>query len=191
MPHWSIPRACWPSPGQRQTFPRWPIERDQQWPSKTHSIHLPNHKGIFTSAITVSFSLISLKRLFGQRPRGGRSPVEHRGTYDRTFVRPSIRLFVRSSVFPSSGPSGLSGLKSGLSSLKSGLSGLKSGLSVLKSGLLSLNSSLSNLASQASFGLEGLKSGLSGLKSGLSSLNCSLSNLASQASSGLLGLILP
>ena len=29
-------------------------------------------------------------RLFGQRPRRGRSPVEHRGT----FVRPSVRSFI-------------------------------------------------------------------------------------------------
>ena len=32
--------------------------------------------------------------LFGQRPRRGRSPVEHRGT----FVRPSVRSSVRPSV---------------------------------------------------------------------------------------------
>ena len=58
---------------------------------------------------------------FGQRPRRGRSPVEHRGTFVRPFVRASP---------PSSGPSGL---KSGLWDLKSGLSGLKSSFSGLKS----------------------------------------------------------
>ena len=60
--------------------------------------------------------------VFGQRPRRGRSPVEHRGT----FVRP----FIRSSVSP---PQALSGLKSALTDLKSTLSGLKSALSGLES----------------------------------------------------------
>ena len=82
--------------------------------------------------------------LFGQRPRRGRSPVEHRGT----FVRPFVRSFVRSS------PQAFSGLKSALSGLKSASSGLKSALSGLKSALSDLK-----------FTLSGLKSALSGLKS--------------------------
>ena len=46
--------------------------------------------------------------LFGQRPRRGQSPVEHRGT----FVLPFVCLFICSFVPPP--PSGPSGLKSGL-----------------------------------------------------------------------------
>ena len=65
-------------------------------------------------------------QVFGQRPRRGRSPVEHRGT----FVHPSVCPFVRSFVSP---PQALSGLKSALSGLKSALSGLKSALSGLES----------------------------------------------------------
>ena len=34
-------------------------------------------------------------RPFGQRPRRGRSPVEHRGTFVRPFVRPSVHPSVR------------------------------------------------------------------------------------------------
>ena len=62
--------------------------------------------------------------LFGQRPRRGRSPVEHRGTVVRHSVRHSVRL-----------PQALSGLKSAHSGLKFTLSGLKSALSGLKSAL--------------------------------------------------------
>ena len=36
----------------------------------------------------------SLFTFFGQRPRRGRSPVEHRGTFVRSSVRPSVRPFV-------------------------------------------------------------------------------------------------
>ena len=46
--------------------------------------------------------------LFGQRPRRGRSPVEHRGTspYVRPYVRPSVRPSVRP-VPPETPASGL------------------------------------------------------------------------------------
>merc|ERR1711911_389449 len=67
---------------------------------------------------------------FGQRPRRGRSPVEHRGTFVRHSVHPSIRPSVRSSVRSPqalSGPnSALSGLKLTLSDPKSAPSGLES-----------------------------------------------------------------
>ena len=69
--------------------------------------------------------------VFGQRPRRGRSPVEHRGTF--------VRHSVRSSVRP---PQALSGLKSALSGLKFTLSGLKSALSGLESVLSGLKSAL-------------------------------------------------
>ena len=61
-----------------------------------------------------------LFRLFGQRPQRGRSPVEHRGTFVRPFVRPCVP------------PEALSGLKSALSGLESALSGLKFVLSDLR-----------------------------------------------------------
>ena len=58
----------------------------------------------------------------GQRPRRGRSPVEHRGL---SFVRSFVCSFVRP-------PQALTGLKSALSGLKSTLSDLKSALSSLE-----------------------------------------------------------
>ena len=86
--------------------------------------------------------------LFGQRPRRGRCPVEHRGL---SFVRAFVRSFVRPP--PSLGPLGLKSghrdLKSCLSSPKSSLSSLKFKFSGLKPDLLGLK-----------FGLPGLKSGL-------------------------------
>ena len=116
---------------------------------------------LFFSALIYLFSL----PFFGQRPRRGRSTVEHRGT----FVRPFVCLF----VCPFVPPSGSSGLKSGLSGCQSSLSGLKSSLLDLKSGLSGLKS-----------GLSGHKSGLLGHKSGLqaSNLASQASNLASHAS---------
>ena len=80
-----------------------------------------------------------LFRLFGQRPRRGRSPVEHRGTFICPFVRPCALPL-----------KALSGLKSALSGLESALSGLK----FVLSDLLPI--------------LSGLKSALPGLKSALS-----------------------
>ena len=62
---------------------------------------------------------------FGQRPRRGQCPVEHRGLL---FVRSFICLSVRP-------PQALSGLKSALLGLKSALPGLKSALSGLTSAL--------------------------------------------------------
>ena len=73
----------------------------------------------------------------GQRPRRGRSPVEHRGTFVCPFVRSSVRPIV-------SPPQALSGLKSALSGLKSALSGLKSATSGLKSVLSGLTSALTD-----------------------------------------------
>ena len=36
---------------------------------------------------------LKLREGAGQRPRRGRSPVEHRGTFVHPFVRPSVRPF--------------------------------------------------------------------------------------------------
>ena len=99
-----------------------------------------NHCFCYDFVIYVILFISLIFVLFGQRPRRGQSPVEHRGT----FVRP----FVRSSPQPLSGlKSALSGLKSALSGLKSALSGLESALSGLKSALFGLKSVLSGLKS--------------------------------------------
>ena len=82
-----------------------------------------------------SLPLSSFFLPFGQRPRRGRSPVEHRGT----FVRPSVLPFVPP-LSPSDLKFALSGLKFTLSGLKSALSGLKFTLSGLKSALSGLES---------------------------------------------------
>ena len=37
--------------------------------------------------VVVVVVVVVSDRLFGQRPRRGRSPVEHRGTFVRSFVR--------------------------------------------------------------------------------------------------------
>ena len=111
---------------------------------------------------------------FGQRPRRGRSPVEHRGL---SFVRSFVRPFVRP-------PQALSGLKSDLSGLKSALLGLKSALSGLESTLSGLKSAFSGLKPV----LPGFKSPLQiqGLRWQISSLRGQISGLRRQIS-GLRG----
>ena len=91
-----------------------------------------SHRGIFS--------------FFGQRPQRGRSPVEHRRTVVRPFVRPFVRLSppgplrpeicpFRPEIYPLRPEICLSGLESALSGLKSALPGLKSVLLGLKSAL--------------------------------------------------------
>ena len=98
-----------------------------------------------------------LFRLFGQRPRRGRSPVEHRGTFICPFVRPCAPPL-----------KALSGLKSALSGLESALSGLKFVLSDLLPILSGLKSALPGHESErADFRPERADSSLRGQISGL------------------------
>merc|ERR1711911_490030 len=102
------------------------------------------------------YSMKSL--LFGQRPRRGRSPVEHRGTFVRSFVRPSVPpLEASQDSNPASQASNLASQASYLASQASNLASQASNLA----------SQASNLASQDSYPTSCLKLGLSSLKSAI------------------------